>query len=286
MTAPRIALVTCLHMPEPDPDRDVLLDALLARGADASWVAWDDPNVRWEDFDLAVPRSTWDYHRRLDEFLAWVDRAAKATQLLNPSAVLRWNAHKTYLRDLSEHGFHVIPTEWIARGTEITLLGVLARRGWTDAVLKPAVSAGSFETHRVDGRAPDQATFARLVADRDVMLQAYVPSVEGYGERSMIVIDGELTHAIRKSPRFAAGEEEVSPALAPAEDEREIAYAVLAHIGRDLLYARVDLARDDAGRPMLMEIELIEPSLFLLQSPTACDRFAAAILRRSRRTSG
>jgi hypothetical protein len=106
--------------------------------------------------------------------------------------------------------------------------------------------------------------------------------VEAYGERSMVIIDGELTHAIKKTPRFADGQEQVSGAIAPAADERELALSIWAGLPKGLLYARVDLARSEAGEPLVMELELLEPSLFLLQSEAALDRFATAILDRAR----
>lgn len=143
--------------------------------------------------------------------------------------------------------------------------------------------AGSFETHR--GRASDpvlQARFTRLVAARDVLVQVYLDSVEGHGERALVWIDGAFTHAVRKSPRFAADAESVSEALAIAADERAVGEAALAKVAHELLYARVDVAPGPDGRPVVMEVELVEPSLFLLQEPRALDRLVAGILHRLR----
>ncbi|MEY3464694.1 MAG: hypothetical protein RL603_292, partial [Pseudomonadota bacterium] len=153
----------------------------------------------------------------------------------------------------------------------------------------PAVGAGSFDTHRVrDAATPEaQALFARLVGERESLVQPYLDSVDDHGERALVWIDGEFTHAVRKTPRFAADDEQVSPALPLAAAERalgehalEVALRLAGVTAEDLLYARVDVAPDATGRPVLMELELVEPSLFLLQSPQALQRFVAAIAAR------
>lgn len=270
----RVALATCRPLPEPDPDEPLLLDALRARGADPVLAAWDDPDVDWRSFDLTVVRSTWNYHLAPDAFLRWIDRAPR---LVNPAAALRWNVHKRYLADLEARGVPVVPTAHLPRGDARRL----ADFPWDTAVIKPAISAGSFETIRVGpaDRARGDAHLARLLAGRDVLVQPYLASVERRGERALVWIDGAWTHAVRKNPRFGADAESVSPALPIDPDERAFADRVLAAAPRGLLYARVDLALDDAGALRLMELELIEPSLFLLQFPPALNRLADAIVR-------
>lgn len=269
----RLALVTCLTMPETDEDERPLRDALRAAGHDAEVVAWDDPNVRWNAFDRCILRSTWNYHRAPDAFLAWVDRTGRETELLNPPDVVRWNAHKGYLVELADRGIPVTPTALVRQGSTRTLADVLAERGWTDVVVKPAVSAGSFATLRAAGATAEaERHLARLVVHEDALVQAYLPSVEGYGERSIIFIGGEPSHAMRKSPRFAGSDEAVTGPFPIADDELALARTLLGPFGERLLYARVDLARDDADRPLLMELELIEPSLFLSRHPPALAR--------------
>jgi hypothetical protein len=270
----RVALATCQKLPEPDPDEQLLVDALRERGIDATLSAWDDPTA---DFavDACVIRSTWNYYRALDAFLDWAARTASITRLWNPLRVIRWNAHKRYLADLANRGVPTVPTHYstdVARAMQ-TLGDTL--------VIKPTVSAASFETMRVTrANIAEAEAHAQRIAERcEVMIQPYVASVEGYGERSLVWIDGELTHAIRKSPRFGGEQESVSDALPIADDERALADKTLGTVGEELLYARIDVARDEANRPMIMELELIEPSLFLLQSTRALDRFADAIAR-------
>lgn len=244
---------------------------------------WDDPAEDWLG-GLSVIRSTWDYHHRIDDFLRWVDRAAKTTRLLNPAPIVRFSSHKSYLSHLAHAGLPVVPTVQLARGSSARLEEVARERGWRDVVVKPAVSCASFRTGRFRAGDPAGDAFLRdLVRDRDAMVQPYLSSVEAYGERSVIWIDGAITHSIRKTPRFGGESESVSEAIAPADDERAVAEQFIAHVSADLLYARVDLARDERGRPLLMELELIEPSLFLLQHPPALERLVRAIVRRDQR---
>jgi hypothetical protein len=276
-----VRLVTCRPIPEPDPDEGPLLAALRAAGLDARVAAWDDPAESW-DGGLSVIRSTWDYHHRIDAFLAWVDRAAARSTLLNPAPAVRFSAHKRYLTTLADAGLPVVPTVQLARGASVALADVMADRGWRDVVVKPAVSCASFRTARFGaGDGAGDGFLRALLAERDAMVQPYLASVEGHGERAVVWIDGAITHAVRKSPRFGGESETVSEALVPTDDERAAADAFVAHVGRDLLYARVDLARDERGRPVLMELELIEPSLFLVQHPPALERLARGIVVRS-----
>jgi hypothetical protein len=150
-------------------------------------------------------------------------------------------------------------------------------------VIKPAISAGSFGTQKVDPSVLEegQRFLESMLEERDMMIQPYVESVDHYGERALVSIDGELTHAVRKSPRFSTDAEQVSAALPIADDERALAMRILMGAARGALYGRVDLARDERGAPMVMELELIEPSLFLLQHPAALSRLARAILSRA-----
>ncbi|MGZ3418615.1 MAG: ATP-grasp domain-containing protein [Polyangiales bacterium] len=277
----RIALVSCVKLPEPDPDQALLVDAVKALGAEAEVVAWDDEAVEWSRFHRAVLRSTWNYYHVIDRFLAWAERAARATELLNPLSIVRWNTHKKYLRALEEKGVPVVRTHWVDRGSSESLARAMEVLRASTVVVKPAVSAASFRTMRVDATNlhDGEAHLRALASERDVMVQPYVGSVEGYGERSIVCVDGALTHAIRKSPRFGGERENVSGPLPIADDERALAEKVLAAIPEKLLYARIDVARDDDGRPCIMELELVEPSLFLQQSPAALGRLAAAIAR-------
>lgn len=279
----RVAIATCRALPEPDPDEALLLDALRGAGVDARMLAWDDAAAPFASHDLTVVRSTWNYYEDVEAFVAWVERTASATRLLNPADVLRTNVQKTYLGDLASRGVDVVPTEIVARGAACDLAARMAARGWERVVVKPVVSAGSFRTASFDrARATDgQAFLDDLARDRDAMVQRWMPAVETYGERAIVWIDGEITHAVRKSPRFAGDAEHVSEALPVTDEERAFAERAIApYAARGLLYGRVDVVRD--GETLrVMELELVEPSLFLRQEPAALDRFVRAIVRRA-----
>jgi hypothetical protein len=279
----RVRIATCLTLPEPDPDEQLLLGALAARGVDATMCAWDDPSVDWDAPVPTVIRSTWNYHFAREAFVAWAERASRAAPLHNPAHVVTWNSHKRYLVELESRGVAATPTELVERGETAELGEILARRGWQRVVVKPAVSGGSFATRRFDRTqlVDGQAFLVEQLAARDMMVQQYLESVDGYGERSLVHIDGEITHAIRKTPRFSGDDEAVTGPLPIMDDERALAAAALAPFDGQLLYGRVDLARDAHNIPRVMELELIEPSLFLLQHRPALDRLVEAIARRA-----
>jgi glutathione synthase/RimK-type ligase-like ATP-grasp enzyme len=277
----RVALATCAELPEPDVDEPLLVSALRAAGAEVDVLAWDDASADFASRDLVVVRSTWNYYARVDDFVAWAERTGRQTRVRNAPGVIAWNAKKTYLRELEARGVAIVPTEFVSRGAPCDVAELLARRGWASLVIKPVVSAGSFRTARFTASQADEAQrfLDALTADRDAMVQEWMPAVESYGERSLVFVDGELTHAIRKEPRFAGGDEHVSGEAVPiTDDERAFAARVLDASGApDLLYARVDTIRD--GETLrLMELELVEPSLFFAQSPEALARFVRAIL--------
>jgi hypothetical protein len=241
--------------------------------------AWDDPTVDWSRARAAILRSTWNYVARYPAFMAWAERCAAVTRLWNPLPVIRWNSHKRYLLELAAAGIPVVPTHLAAQGTTVSLAEVAA--SWPEVVIKPAISAGSFATIRV--ARPDfaggQAHLDALLPERDMFIQPYFPSVETRGERALIWIDGAFTHQIRKRSRFSGEAEYTSPPLPPDPDDLVVAQQVLAAAPRPLLYARVDLAHDPAGRPHLMELELMEPSLYFTGIPAAAARLAQAIAR-------
>jgi hypothetical protein len=285
-----VALVTSQDNPHCEPDEDLLLPALAARGLKAGPVIWSDTSVDWGRFAVAFIRTAWDTDLRRDEFVAWADRAGAKTRLWNPPGLLRWNTHKSYLRDLAERGIPTVPTAWLERGSRADVSGVLKARGWTDAVVKPAVSAGARDTVRV--RRPEdlpaaQALVDRILPHKDFMVQPYIPAVEGYGERSFVFIDGELTHAARKLPALAtAGYDPTRSDPATATGE-ELAFGrkVLAAVPFPLLYARVDAVPDEHGRLQLMELEASEPNLFLRHGPKAVERYAAMVEREAGRAA-
>jgi glutathione synthase/RimK-type ligase-like ATP-grasp enzyme len=278
-----LALATATDVAKEDFDMPPLLAALAAAGVPAQVLAWDDPaaQAQFAGAGACLIRSTWNYIRNHDRFCTWADTVAGATTLWNPAPVVRWNSHKGYLLELESRGISIVPTRLVPRASSGSPAAVMGE--WTDVVVKPAVSAGSFGTLRVNAanRAAGEQHLVEFTRERDMLVQRYEPSVEGYGERSLIWLDGAFTHAIRKSARFLGDQERVSTQAMPiADDERALAQRVLAQAPGPLLYARVDLVRDPAGQPRLMELELIEPSLFFDQQPGSAERLARAIAGR------
>lgn len=276
----RIALITCRRRPEPDPDQPLLLQALRRRGGKVAMHAWDGSGSL-RGFDLGVLRSCWNYHRQPQRFVDWLIGAEAATRLRNPAPVVRGNLHKRYLEGLAARGLPIVPTVFVDRGAPVSFAAVLQQQGWTRAVVKPAISAASFRTRSfaIGESAAAQRFLAALLRDRDAMIQRYMPSVDAGGEQACVWIDGEWTHAVNKAPRFHGGLEQVSAALPVDAATRRLGDAALDALAPQLMYARLDLIPDDDGTPLVSELELIEPSLFLLQHPPALERLAAAICR-------
>jgi hypothetical protein len=286
---PRVALVTCADLPQLDTDDQLAVEPLRALGVDVETPVWDDPAVDWAGFDLAVLRNPWDYPRRREQFLAWT---RSVPRLLNPAAVVAWNTDKVYLRELAASGLPVVPTTWLVPGEAAADLPDTG-----EYVVKPSVSAGSADTGRYDLGDAQQRDLAaahveKLLTRGDtVMLQPYLSAVDTAGETAMLHIGGTFSHAIRKGalldgPDLRDGQPLWSEDIAPreaSEQERDVARRTLAAIpgGSDqLLYARVDVIPGPDGAPVVLEVELTEPSLFLATSPGAPDRLARAIAAR------
>lgn len=274
-----------MHLPEPDPDEAPLAAALAAAGLQARLIGWDDPAADWSAHIPTLLRTTWNYALAAPEFLRWVDRVAAVAPLWNPAHVVRGNVHKRYLLELAARGVPTVPTLLVERGSSPSLAECAAQLGCERLVAKPAIGAGSLETERFSvGGAEDAARFAAhlaaVSARCEVLVQPFVASVLEYGERSMIWIDGELSHAIRKAPRFSGDDEQIEGPMPIAAEERALAEAALAPLASEILYGRVDMARDERGQPMVMELELIEPSLFFARRPGSAERLVAGLLRR------
>lgn len=285
MTAsPLCALATCAHLPEGSDDARMLAAALTGLGVAADIAVWDDPAVDWSRYDLVVVRSTWDYTDRREEFLAWAESLPRA---LNPADVLRWNTDKRYLRDLEAAGAPVVPTRWDPDDIPAD---------WPEYVLKPSVSSGSRDTARW-GPGEEDAARAHLRelrdAGRTVMLQPYLEAVDTAGETALVFLGGEYSHAARKARVLnpGAGIEGLAglgetrgkvTATTATDAELDLAHRVLDAVpgGRDLLYARVDLIPGPGGDPLLIELELTEPALYLEHAPGGDARFAKAVAAR------
>jgi hypothetical protein len=279
----RVALVTCTELPRPDADLPILSRAFSEAGADAEIVCWEDGTVDWRAFDRVLVRSTWNYVARLEAFRAWIDRVSAESEIVNPAPVLRWNLHKRYLVDLAAAGLPVVPTELLQAGSDPDWHALFERFG--DLVVKPAISAGSFATVRIargDLASVTAHHFAH--AERDLLVQPCLASVVERGESNLVHFGGRFSHAIHKGARWNGDAEQSRGLIEPADDERAAALRILAHVASLGLgapaYARVDLARGPDGAPLLMELEALEPSLFLDRAPDRAAMLVEAVLAR------
>jgi glutathione synthase/RimK-type ligase-like ATP-grasp enzyme len=278
-----IALVTFSGLLDLDPDDRPLVNALDGERLSHAAVAWDDPGFDWSGAGVALLRSTWDYHLRLPEFLVWAEKAAARTRLWNPFETIRWNSRKTYLRELSAAGVPVVETEWLTAGNPAALDSLMAARSWSETVVKPVVSGGAHRTLHVRAENLEEGRrhLRDLLVDVDVMVQPYMESVDVHGERSVIWIDGRVSHSVRKRPilkRAGADWAEADPAdLDPGD--AELATRAISASGRAALYARVDLVRDAEGMARVLELEMIEPTLFFSHYSEAAPRLARALAR-------
>ncbi|MET1058968.1 MAG: hypothetical protein ABWX84_05195 [Nocardioides sp.] len=282
----RLAWVTAREARGRDEDEPLGLAALERTGVSVEVLDWDDPEADWSRFDRVVLRSAWDYPQRLPEFTAWLDEVAAVSELVNPPATVRWSLDKRYLTELDEAGVPITPTVFLPPGS------VAAFPSGT-FVVKPAVGAGSRDaaSYGADEHGAAVAHVARLHASGQVVLvQPFLRSVATDGEWPLVFFDGTFSHAASKRvalPRAGSVDdlfaEETNAEHVATPAQVEVAQAavdlVAARLGTPT-YARVDLVRDDQGRFCVLEVELVEPSLFLPQTdPSAADRLAAALVR-------
>jgi hypothetical protein len=300
----RFGLATRADLPGWEIDDRFLHAALRELGGEFEQPVWTDRAVDWSRFDAVLIRSTWDYQDRRDEFVEWAERVAGCTRLFNPVAIVRWNTHKSYLRELEREGVPLAPSLWLERGRAIDLGARLRELGWSRGFIKPLLGASARETLRfrvdvADELAAAQRHVDRMVIERDedLVVQPYFDSVEREGELSAIWLAGQLSHGVRKVPvagdyrvqdDFGAHDEPWSlDAGAHALCERTFAGLdrVLARVDirGPLLYARIDMLRGPDGSLVLNELELVEPSLFFRHCHAAGQTLAKALIDWTRR---
>jgi glutathione synthase/RimK-type ligase-like ATP-grasp enzyme len=295
-----IGVATCSDLPGWEIDDQPLFDVMKRQGVTYSLVEWDDPAVDWASFEGILVRTTWDYTEYYRDFLQWIRDVSAITPIFNPPETLLWNAHKSYLRDLEERGVPIAPTVWLERGQYVDIAQIFSQTGWSSGFVKPLVGATARGTMRFRaderGLANAQKHLDELLGVCGAMVQPYLSSVETEGEYSAIIIDGEVTHTVRKVP--VAGDYRVQddhgasdePCVL-SEEELELCHRVCKLVsnspdwhgkwsGQPLLYARVDLLRDADGKFVLNELELVEPSLFLRHGPQAAGKLVKALQRR------
>lgn len=266
----QVALATSL--PELPPGDRALAAALAETGCAARAAIWSDPEIAWTQFDAVVVRSCWDYHLRVEEFLGWIALLEQEGVLvLNSPELIRWNADKIYLTELAAKGVKIPDTIILPPGNELDLAEVCNSRGWSSAVVKPRISASAYQTERRSSG----------LARGQVLVQEFIPAVENAGEWSLIYFNNELSHAVIKKPRardfrvqkeFGGSAQPAAPPMAAVD----LGNAVLKTLDRRSIFARVDIVAEH-DCVWLMELELIEPELFLDLAPEAANRLASVI---------
>lgn len=293
----RIAIVTGRYNPHPAKEDLLLLDAFARGGVEAQHAEWEDETAAWDSFDAAVIRSTWDYTHDVDGFVEWTKRAGSQTRLLNPSPICEWNSDKHYLSDLAAKDISIVPTSFVEVGSRFVI------PDFDEYVIKPVRSGGGRNSGRFTRGRDDEKAMrlanevlqpgcemfgSPLPTGRSLMVQPYMP-IETAGERGMVFIGGQLSHAIQKGAVLSdGGGRNIKPgtrgfieAASWSEEEEELADRVLKCIpgGFDkCLYGRVDMVRDASGALRLMELELVEPQLFFDLEPGSAERFVEATL--------
>jgi glutathione synthase/RimK-type ligase-like ATP-grasp enzyme len=283
-SAYRLALATSAIIPGVHPDDAHLVASLNQLGIETTPCVWNDTAADWTRFDAVLIRTTWDYFKHYAAFQQWLGRLP--IPAINPQRLLQWNSDKRYLLDLEQQGVAIIPTRFAAA---TDLRDILATLSTQEVVIKPTVSGGAWHTLRgVVGDATFDQALAQLPQDMDYMVQAFVPEIVSNGEWSVLFFDGGFSHAVLK--RAAAGDYRVQADFGGSTEARDPGAAIIASaqqalaataaIGHaDQAYARVDGVMVD-GRFLLMELEMIEPLLFLKNRPDAAERFARSLQKR------
>lgn len=301
MTPPDIALLTdhrytASEAPEGDwyltnilREDELMQHALKERGISSVRLDWADPDVDWSDFKCAVFRTTWDYFERFGEFTAWLKYAESKTRIINDPSLVWWNIDKHYLRDLQKKGITVVPSQFIEKGRTFNFRDILDKTGWNEAVIKPCVSGAARHTYRVNSESVEdlQSVVGPLVTEESFILQPFLEEVVKTGEDTLIVIGGQFTHAVRKVAKpgdFRVQDDHGGTVheYTPSQEQIRLAEQAMAACSPDPAYGRIDMVRDSSGRWVVMELELIEPELWLRYCPDAANMLAKEIENRMR----
>jgi glutathione synthase/RimK-type ligase-like ATP-grasp enzyme len=276
-----IALVTCAEYPNlPDEER-LMIAPLADLGITSEIKIWDDPQSDWGKYDAVILRATWDYHFKASSFLKWLDLLEiQKINVYNPAPILKWNVEKTYLREIASRGLPTVPTLWIPFESTAGLLKQIEQQWWARAIVKPTVSGGAHQTFLIDPSRDSTVRFPYPVG-LPLMVQPYLPEIEEQGEWSFVFFGGQFSHCVLKKPRQGDFRVQIdhggkySPEMAPP-DGLELAEHILKTLAFPLLYARIDLVRQE-DRFVIMELEFLEPALYLEYCASAPKKFADTI---------
>ncbi|WP_412465747.1 ATP-grasp domain-containing protein [Pedobacter sp. KLB.chiD] len=285
----KIALITYLDQGAYDSitvesEDDKLLNFLKEKGLNIEKVIWNDTYINWEEYSIAILKSPWDYFDLIEDFYTWLDLLeTKKVKLLNPIDVVRWNSDKRYLKEIETAGLKIIPSIFINKQDRLTLKHYFEKFNTNRLIVKPCISGGAKNTFRVtindvDALAPK---LNQLLQEEDFIIQPFLPEILESGEWSFIFFNGTYSHSLIKKAK--AGDFRVQPAhggsVHPQNPDHELIATAQQYIdlfAKNCLYARVDGTFAN-GEFLLMELELIEPFLFLNTATESYDRYYKAL---------
>lgn len=275
----RLALATSPGSDLISKDDAILASSLRGRGMWAECLDWSDFSIEWSGFDLVAIRTTWDYHLRLPEFLAWAERVSEQTKLCNDLSLLEWNAHKSYMVDLAKAGVPTVPTMVLDSLSEIG--AALEQLDCKKVVVKPEVGAGAMdaEVYAASDASTIQVHVRRLLESGKALIQPFMTRIQTEGELSLVWIDGGVAHAVQKTPapgdfRVQVEHGGANVCVEPPQEALDLAHACIRTLPVEPVFARVDCVRDDEDVLRLMELELIEPELMFEWAPESADILA------------
>jgi len=283
----KIALATSNEYADLTADNRELLNKLLFWGVDVEPIVWSSRDLQWNQYDAVFIRSCWDYHLHYDEFLKWIDLLEnEGVAVFNSPAILRWNSNKRYLRELREKGINLVPTVWMDKNSSVPLQEILNQNGWGKAVIKPCIAADAYGTCLTSENASRDEEMLRAMLEKhgDIIVQKFIPEIQKFGEWSFIFFDGQFSHAVIKKPH--EGDFRVQEKFGGTSKGQRPPRELVAQASKALqvlpdagLYARVDAIQVDRTL-LLVELEMLEPTLFFDRHPKAVTRFADCILTR------
>ncbi|CAN5882271.1 hypothetical protein BH24BAC1_BH24BAC1_10420 [soil metagenome] len=287
----KIALVTCQSMGDynnnVESEDELLSRYLREQKLEVSFAVWDDPEVDWQAFDVVVVKSPWDYFDKIAAFYAWLEQMEqRKVPLLNPAAVIRWNADKIYLRDVAEAGFLVVPSLWLNKGDGFEPRKLFGEWQTEKIIVKPRVSGGSKNTFALNRQEAEErkAALDTLFSEEGYMVQPFLAEVPEKGEWSFVFFGGQFSHSVLKKAKsgdfrvqhYLGGT--IYPTAAPPAHLLAQATRIARHYAAECLYARVD-GIEVGDHLVLMELELIEPFLFLFTHEPALASYHQALLQ-------
>lgn len=267
----------------PHSDDQLLLSALANQGISSNIVAWTDEKISWQDASLVLIRSTWDYCQNYRKFITWTKMVDRLTELWNPLEIIHWNSNKKYLMELQEKGIPVIPTVFLDKNAITDIRSLFSLWKTKQIVVKPIIGSNSFATFFLERKISekDLHTIQKMAAKHIFFAQPYMKTVEDYGERSLVFINGKFAHAFRKTPfhTFTAQDQgrEKEMMVYPSKKELHLAETIINRLKCRILFGRVDMVNDDNGIPRVIELELIEPRLNLHYSDMSLELLANTV---------